>query len=106
VTRGEIFRYPGRRRARGHEQQGARYAVVLQADELLGLSTVLVAPTSARAAPTQFRPLIDMEGVKTCVMLEQLTAVDPRRFGGSAGYLSAAELVAVDHALGLVLGIF
>jgi hypothetical protein len=31
-----------------------RYAVVVQADELLGLSTVLVAPTS-RSAPEEMR---------------------------------------------------
>ncbi|HEX8157242.1 MAG TPA: type II toxin-antitoxin system PemK/MazF family toxin [Solirubrobacteraceae bacterium] len=42
--------------ARGHEQHGARYAVVVQADELLGLSTVLVSPTSTRARAATFRP--------------------------------------------------
>ena len=56
MVRGEVFRLPGSRAARGDEQRGARYAVVVQADEFLGLSTVLVAPTSASAAPTSFRP--------------------------------------------------
>ena len=49
MVRGEVFRLPAPTRARGREQQGARYAIVVQADDYLGLSTVLVAPTSARA---------------------------------------------------------
>ena len=39
VVRGEVFRLPASSRARRREQRGARYAVVVQADELLGLST-------------------------------------------------------------------
>jgi mRNA-degrading endonuclease toxin of MazEF toxin-antitoxin module len=44
VTRGEVYRFRLPRQ-RSREQHGARFAVVVQADELLGLSTVLVAPT-------------------------------------------------------------
>lgn len=48
MIRGEIFRLPAPRAARG-EQRGSRYAVIVQADELLDLSAVLVSPTSASA---------------------------------------------------------
>ena len=51
MVRGEVFRLPAPRGARGHEQRGARFAVVVQADEFLDLSTVLVSPTSASAQP-------------------------------------------------------
>jgi mRNA interferase MazF len=105
MVRGEVFRLPAPRGARGHEQRGARYAVVVQADEFLGLSTVLVAPTSTSARPASFRPLIELGGRETRVLAEQTTVVDPLRLGPSAGRLDAAEIRAVDDALALVLGI-
>jgi mRNA interferase MazF len=105
VVRGEIFRLPPAREARGHEQRGARYAVVVQADEFLHLSTVLVAPTSTSAFPASFRPVIEIDGRETRVLAEQTTVVDPRRLGRSAGRLEATELRAVDDALMLLLGL-
>jgi mRNA interferase MazF len=105
VVRGEIFRLPPRRGARGHEQRGARFAVVVQADEFLDLSTTLVAPTSTRARPASFRPTIVVARQDTRVLVEQTTIVDPERLGRSAGRLDASELRAVDDALSLVLGL-
>jgi mRNA-degrading endonuclease toxin of MazEF toxin-antitoxin module len=43
VTRGDVYRVRLPRR-RGHEQHEPRYVVLIQADELLALSTVLVGP--------------------------------------------------------------
>jgi mRNA interferase MazF len=105
VVRGEIFRLPSPREARGREQRGARYAVVVQADEFLGLSTVLVSPTSTVARPASFRPSIALEDVPTRVLVEQTTVVDPVRLGRSAGRLDANELQAVDQALALLFGL-
>lgn len=105
MVRGEVFRLPSPRPARGHEQVGARFAVVVQADELLYLSTVLVAPTSTRARPASFRPVIMVEGREARVLAEQTTVVDPERLGASAGRLGAAELMSVDDALQLVLAL-
>ena len=105
MVRGEIFRLPAPATRRGREQQGARFAVVVQADELLGLSTVLVAPTSTKARPATFRPTIDVDGTTTSVMVEQTRAVDPERLGRSAGRLSGTELRDVDVALRLVVGL-
>ncbi len=103
MVRGEIFLLPPRRGARGHEQRGARYAVVVQADEFLDLSTTLVAPTSTRARPASFRPAITVKEQETRVLVEQTTVVDPQRLGRSAGRLDASELRAVDEALALIL---
>ncbi len=102
MTRGEVYRVrlPARR---GREQAGPRYGVIVQADELLGLSTAIVAPTSRGAAPATFRPEIQLDGERTRVLVEQLRAVDIERLGDLAGRLSAQEQRAIDDALALVL---
>jgi mRNA interferase MazF len=102
VRRGEVYRVrlPARR---GHEQAGPRYAVIVQADELLGLSTAIVAPTSRSAAPATFRPEIELDGHTSRVLVEQLRAVDLERLERLAGRLSPQEQRAVDEALALVL---
>ena len=105
MVRGEILRLPVPRGAVGPEQRGQRFAVVVQADDLLALSTVLVAPTSSLAPPRSFRPTIELGGRETRVLVEQTTAVAAERLGSSAGRLSAAELRALDEALALVLGL-
>jgi len=79
--------------------------VIVQADEFLDLSTVLVAPTSTSARPASFRPTISLAGAETRVLVEQTTVVDPQRLGRSAGRLDAHELHAVDDALMLLLGL-
>ena len=105
MVRGEVLQLPPPWRTRGHEQQGARYAVVVQADEFLGLSTLLVSPTSTSARAASFRPMITLAGEETSVLVEQTTVVDPERLGRPAGRLEAHELRAVDEALMLVLGL-
>ena len=105
MVRGEVFRLPSPRSAREREQRGARYAVVVQADEFLHLSTTIVAPTSASAAAATFRPVIRVGGEDTRVLVEQTTVVDPQRLGRSAGRLEVGELLAVDEALALILGL-
>ena len=105
MMRGEVFRLPAPRRPRGHEQRGARYAVVVQADELLGLSTLLVTPTSQSALAASFRPVITIAGAETRALVEQTTVIDPQRLGPSAGRLDAGEIHALDEALALILGL-
>ncbi|UUY02861.1 type II toxin-antitoxin system PemK/MazF family toxin [Svornostia abyssi] len=104
MTRGDIYRV-ALSGTRGREQHGPRFAVVVQADELLGLSTAIVAPTSRSAAAATFRPEIDIAGERTRVLVEQLRAVDVERLERHAGRLSAAEQRAIDHALELVLAL-
>jgi mRNA interferase MazF len=100
-----VFRLRAPRGTRAREQRGARFAVVVQADELLPLSTVLVAPTSTAAPPRSFRPSIELAGSRTRVLVEETVAVAPDRLGKSAGRLSAQELRAVDAALAVVFGL-
>jgi mRNA interferase MazF len=105
MVRGEVRRLRMPRDRRGSEQRGARFAVIVQADELLALSTALVAPTSRSAPARSWRPLIEIDGEATHVLIEQLTAVSTDRLGATAGRLNAQELRAIDDALALVLGL-
>ena len=102
--RGEVFRFVPRA-SHGHEQQGPRYAIVVQADRLLHLSSWLVVPTSTteRAAPAPFRPVVEVEGRPTRAMCEHLRGIDTRQLKESAGFCTRAELEAVDEGLRLVL---
>ena len=77
----------------------------MQIDELLGLSTVIVAPTSTRARPATFRPEVEIGGEPTRVLVEQLRAVDVARLGGFADRLSPEEQARVDDATALALGL-
>ncbi|HPU13641.1 MAG TPA: type II toxin-antitoxin system PemK/MazF family toxin [Aeromicrobium sp.] len=104
-VRGDVFRLNAPRGVRGHEQSGRRYAVVVQADELIGLSTWLVAPTSTSARPASFRPEIEVLGRRTRVLAEQASAVDPSRLGDRVGSLGFDELRAVDAALRVVMSL-
>jgi len=105
MVRGEVVRLPAPRGVRGREQRGARYAVVVQADEFAMLSTVLVCPTSTSASAASFRPEVALKGQATRVLVEQTTVVDPQRLGACAGRLDAVEAQAVDDALALLLGL-
>lgn len=87
----------------GREQAGVRYGVVVQADALSPLSTVLVSPTSRSARAATFRPEVEIAGTTTRVLVEQTCAVDPSRLGELAGMLAPDEMWGVDLALALVL---
>ena len=103
--RGDIHRLKAPKDARGHEQRGIRYGVVVQSD-FLRLSSTLVAPTSTSARPASFRPEIVLNGTLTRILIEQTQAIDPEvRLGEFAGRLSTAELRAVDLALAAVFGL-
>jgi len=104
VRRGEVYRFRTPKGV-GHEQQGVRYGVVVQADELLPRSVVIVAPTSRSALAASFRPEIAVARDTTRVLVEQLGAVDVQRLADQAGFISAEELWSIDDALITVLGL-
>ncbi len=90
-------------RGRGHVQHGRRYAVVVQADDLLGLSTVVICPTSQSAPAASFHPEISIGGEPTRVLCEMVGAVDARAIGDQVAHLTLDEMRAVDEGLQLVL---
>jgi mRNA interferase MazF len=101
-VRGDIHRLRAPRGTRGSEQQGSRYAVIVQSDDLM-LSTVLVAPTSRSAPSRIFRPTIMIRDEQTQVLIEQTSAVAPERLGEFVGRVTYDELKALNDGLRLVL---
>lgn len=104
MLRGEVYRFrlP---KGTGHEQHGDRYAVVVQADEFLPRSVVIVAPTSRSARAASFRPEADIAGETSRILVEQLGAVDAQRLGELAGHLTHEEIWGIDEALVAILGL-
>jgi mRNA interferase MazF len=102
VVRGDVhaIKLP---RGRGHAQHGRRFAVIVQADDLLALSTILVCPTSTSTPSASFHPEINVGEEQTRVMCEMLGAVDTRFLGKQVAHLTFDEVRAVDDALELVL---
>jgi mRNA interferase MazF len=102
VVRGDIHQIkpPGKR---GHIQEGRRYAVIVQADDLLALSTVVICPTSRSAFAASFHPEIKVDDQPTQVLCEMVGAVDARALGDRTGHLTRDELRSVEDALLLIL---
>ena len=104
MRRGDIheLRAP---RGIGHEQRGRRFGVILQADEFLPRSVVIVAPTSQSARAATFRPEIEIRDEPTRVLVEQLGAVDTSRLGKLIGHVAPADQWEIDDALRLILNL-
>lgn len=92
-------------RRRGHEQQGRRFGVIVQANELLPRSVVLVAPTSRSARAASFRPKIEIGGESTLVLVEQVGALDVTRLGDLVGHVTPEQIWGIDEALLTVFGL-
>ena len=104
MRRGDVYRLRPPRRA-GHERRGDRYGVVVQADEFLPRSVVIVAPTSRSARAASFRPEAEIDGETTRILVEQMGAVDVQRLGRLVGHLTHEELWGVDEAVLTILGL-
>jgi mRNA interferase MazF len=92
-------------KGRGRVQHGRRYVVIVQADNLMALSTVVICPTSTSAPAASFHPEIDLDGQKTQVLCEMVGAVEARNLGDFVGHLNHDELKGVEDALSLGLNI-
>ncbi len=77
--------------------------MIVQADDLLALSTIIVCPTSTSTPPASFHPEVEVADEPTRVMCEMVGAVDARMLGEQIGHLTFNELRSIDDALQLVL---
>ena len=102
MVRGDVFAITLPRR-RGHVQHGRRFAVVVQADDLMPLSTILVCPTSTTTPPASFHPEVGVGDETTRVMCEMVGPVDARVLETKVGHLTREDMLAVDDGLHLVL---
>lgn len=105
MKRGAIYDIKALSGTQGHEQQGRRCAVVIQSDRF-STSTITVALTSTSAGHAVYRPEIEFEGKTTRILTDQIYSVAPERLGAFKGALDADELVDLDRALMLKLGLF
>lgn len=80
--------------------------MVVQADDVARLTTVVVVPTSTSAQPAIFRPEASVRGRKTRLLTDQVSTVDAGRVSRSVGRLSSAELQELDESLKRMLGLF
>jgi mRNA interferase MazF len=105
VRRGDVYelRLP---KGHGHEQRGRRFGVIVQAEELLPRSVILVAPTSKSARPASFRPEIVIDGEGTRVLAEQVGAVDATRLGDLVDHVTGEEMWGIDESLLTVFGLY
>ena len=90
-------------RGRGRGQHGRRFAGIVQADDLLALSTIVVCPTSTSTPPASFHPEVMIRDDPTRIMCEMVGAVDARALGNQISHLTFDEVRSVDDALELVL---
>jgi mRNA interferase MazF len=88
---------------RGHVQEDPRFAVIVQADDLLALSTVVICPTSRSAVTASFHPEVIVADQPTRVLCEMIGAIDTRALGDGVGHLTHDELRSIEDALLLVL---
>ena len=102
MVRGDVHEIVLPRR-RGRVQRGPRYALIVQADDLLALSTIVICPTSQSTPPASFHPEVSIGDASTRVMCEMVGAVDARVLGEQVAQLTLAEIQSVDDALLLVL---
>jgi mRNA interferase MazF len=104
VRRGDVVELRLRKGV-GSEQRGRRFGVIVQSDALLPRSVVLVAPTSTAAREATVRPIIEILGDRTKVLVEQISALDVTRLGDTIITLHGDAMWAIDDALELVLGL-
>lgn len=87
----------------GRLQHGQRYALIVQADDLLALSTVVICPTSESTPPASFHPEVSIGAISTRVMCEMVGAVDARVLGKQVAHLTLDEMQRIEDGLLLVL---
>lgn len=105
MIRGAVYRVDLGGARRGHEQRGRRYGLVLSPTDM-AWSIVTIVPTSTQARPAVFRPEIDLGGVRTRFLVDQLRSIDTQDVDGEpAFHLHRDELEEVEVAVTRYLGL-
>lgn len=105
MIRGAVYRVDLGEARRGHEHRGRRYGLVLSPTDM-AWSVVTIVPTSTKAQPAVFRPEIELGGVPTRFLVDQLRSVDVRFLDEEpAFFLHRDELEDVEVAVTRYLGL-
>ncbi|WP_433662011.1 type II toxin-antitoxin system PemK/MazF family toxin [Nocardia sp. CA-128927] len=103
MIRGLIHRVDLGDAKRGHEQRGRRYGVILSRTDW---NIVTIVPTSTGATPAPSRVDIEIDGVPTRLMVDQIRSIDVGYLKGDpVGYLSREEMTQLDAAITRYLGL-
>ena len=90
---------------RGHEQGGRRYGVVLSPTNM-PWSVATIVPTSTSAQRAIFRPVLEIAGQETVLLVDRLRVIDTDYVVGSpVDFLLRDDLDALERAVQSYLGI-
>lgn len=105
MIRGAVYRVDLGEARHGHEQRGRRYGLVLSPTDM-AWSVATIVPTSTQAQPAVFRPEIELGGVRTRFLVDQLRSIDVRFIDGEPAYfLHRNEVEEVEGAVSRYLGL-
>ncbi|PXX61455.1 mRNA interferase MazF [Nocardia tenerifensis] len=103
MIRGLVHRVDLGEAERGHEQRGHRYGVILSRTNW---NLVTIVPTSTSAASAPSRVEVEIDGVATRLLVEQIRSIDIDYLEGEPiGYLSREEMTRLDAAITRYIGL-
>ncbi len=105
VIRGAVYRVDLGEARRGHEQRGKRLGLVLSPTSMpWNVATII--PTSTSAQDAVFRPVLEIDGHSTRLLVDQIRSVDVDYIvGDPVHYLERVELIEVERAVARYLGL-
>jgi len=105
VIRGAVYKVNLGEEKRGHEQRGRRYGLVVSPSSM-AWSVATVVPTSRSAQEAAFRPIVELMGVQTRLLVDQIRSIDTRYIEGDpVAYLERDAMAEVEHAITRYLGL-
>ena len=105
MIRGAVYKVNLGDEKRGHEQRGRRYGLVISPSSM-SWSVATIVPTSRSAQEALFRPTLELMGVQTRFLVDQMRAIDTRYIDGEPiAYLERDEMAEVEHAITRYLGL-
>ena len=105
MIRGAVYRVDLGETKRGHEQRGRRYGLVISPSSM-AWSVATIVPTSRNAQAAVFRPTLELLGVPSRFMIDQMRSIDTQYIDGEpVAYLERDEMAEIEHALARYLGL-
>ncbi|HEX9030948.1 MAG TPA: type II toxin-antitoxin system PemK/MazF family toxin [Streptosporangiaceae bacterium] len=105
MIRGAVYRVDLGEAKRGHEQRGRRYGLVISPSSM-AWSIATIVPTSRSAQPAVFRPTMELLGVPTQFLIDQIRSIETKYIDGDpVAYLERDEIAEIEHALARYLGL-
>ena len=105
MIRGAVYKVSLGEEKRGHERHGRRYGLVISPSSM-AWSVATIVPTSRSAQDAVFRPTLELMGVPTRFLVDQVRSIDTRFIEGDpVAYLEHDEMAEIEHAITRYLGL-